>query len=185
MLTQLLLLLALQNVPTVEQSMTIDSFLISVDSAYRAESWEPVDQYYFLDVAFWRVDSSTAVSKDSVFNPQNLTLAIDRDLTVYRIQGFDTCEFNAIAAKYARHITQDDAEGYGRFFITLQLGLPFEFYYFVTDIDDFIELNRRIMANRLTYCESLYEPLKTWAGVENNIRKTLTPYDLHWSTRDK
>jgi len=179
----MILLLGLTNMSHVQEYFTLIDYLETLDPYFEdpVMSEDRIEQYYFTDVSFWEIDTfSVDVDGHFTITPspwsphRPLRLAVDRHAAVYRIRGFDTCEYNNMIDANPTHIDNYTVYNYGRFYLDLQREYDIGFYNYITNIDDFIALSRSIMTDSIT-CN---HPDKQWEKEETILRSLLAEAHL-------
>lgn len=142
-----------------------------------------IPQPYFRNTTFWSLDTVYSITMpDDIMRPA-IRVGVSSDTTVYSIFGFDIDQFNDLIVQSNIRISATNAYDYGRFFLDLHRDIDQDFRYYATNVDDLVSFNRQIMVDSLQYSHQS----KTISGVEQRIRKLLSPFQLgkiHYNIKD-
>lgn len=142
---------------------------------------ERLDQDFIDGAEFCEIDTSAVQLMPPPSELRPLRLAVDASGRIYRIMGFDSCEFNDLVDGVQLNPGLDVIYSYGRFYLRMCHLTVVPEPVFVSDVDCLLKLNREIMLDSSTYLPSEHG---TWDSTKLQIESALLGVPLGRCSRD-
>jgi len=173
------LILSMNCHPPVD---VIKEYIAAPDSS--CLSIRVIDQPFFPDVCFYDLDTQCYYSMPPEKPPASLRLGIDSLGNVFRVFGFDESDYEQLVTDHPVRLTVETVYDYGRWYLDLTFIDEFEPYYFVTDLDSLLELNRRLLLDAPRNW-STRERERHWREVEKSLRSVCDTLNLKYTIFDR
>jgi hypothetical protein len=150
----------------------IDSLLINagiINDTGCAEV-NDINQYFFANHEFYQLDTGCVIV---VITPADksgkpLRIAIDYEFNLYKLFGFKDNDFNLMVADNNITVSTGIAYNYGMMYLDITRFYDPYGIYFISDVDDFINYNRKLMLDSLYHFS---EEEKNWESELRNIKE--------------